>query len=161
MQNIFYLFQYPVITKEDFQLFTKNDVEQPLIILEKLNKVKSFFVFYFIFWLVQFQRGTIELLAKMFAYIRRFTIHHDDRLLVYCIIHFLTHRPLTNTTELKTLTLDYDKLRLFLTSEQANYQDKRQESFIERVVNNAGLNHELLEHFRMFFVGVADQFEQK
>jgi hypothetical protein len=97
----------------------------------------------------------------MFAYIRRFTIHHEDRLLVYCIIHFLTHRPLTNTAELKTSTVDYDQLRIFLTSEQANYQDKRQESFIERVVNNAGLNHELLEHFRTFFVGVADQFEQK
>ncbi|CAF3524220.1 unnamed protein product [Rotaria sordida] len=139
------LLKYPIITNEDFHLFTKTDVERPSIILSKLLK---------------FQRGTIELLAKMFAYIRRFTIHHDDRLLVYCIIHFLTHRPLGDTNELKQLTIDNDKIRLFLISEQANYRDKQQQSTVEHIVSNAGLTRELLENFEIFFIGVANQFEQ-
>src|SRR5438874_827933 len=97
----------------------------------------------------------------MFAYIRQFNIHHEDHLLVYCIINILTHHPLTETNELKKLTVDNDKIRLFLISEQANYQNKNQQSVIEHVVNNASINHELLEHFKTFFIGIADQFEQK
>ncbi|CAF1073880.1 unnamed protein product [Adineta steineri] len=139
------LLKYPVILNQDFKLFTKTDVEKPTVILSKLNK---------------FQSGTIELLAKMFAYIRQFTIHHEDRLLCYCIIHLLTHRPLSDTSELKKLTVDNDKLRLYLISEEANYQDKRQRRAIEHIVSNASLNHELLEHFETFFIGVANQFEQ-
>ncbi|CAF2870943.1 unnamed protein product [Rotaria sp. Silwood2] len=139
------LLEYPIIRFEDFQLFTKTDVEQPLIILSKLNKS---------------QRGTIELLAKMFAYIRRFTTDNEDRLLVYCIIHFLTHRPLVDTTKLKALTVDYDKIRLFLISEQANYQDKTQQSTVEHIVSNAALTEELLENLEIFFIGITNQFEQ-
>ncbi|CAF0855375.1 unnamed protein product [Rotaria sp. Silwood1] len=139
------LLKYPVITNEDFQLFTKTDVEEPLTVLSNLNK---------------FQRGTIELLAKMFAYIRRFTIDNEDRLLVYCIIHFLTHRPLVDTSEFKQLTIGYDKISLFLTSEQANYQDKARQSTIEHIVSNAGLTRELLENLEVFFIGVANQFQQ-
>jgi hypothetical protein len=96
----------------------------------------------------------------MFAYIRQFTIHHDDRLLVYCIIHLLTLRPLPDTNELKTLTVDYDKVRLFLISEQANYQNKSQQSTLEHMINNSRLTHELLEHFEVFFIGVVNQFQQ-
>ncbi|CAF5161429.1 unnamed protein product, partial [Rotaria sp. Silwood1] len=33
------LLKYPVITNEDFQLFTKTDVEEPLTVLSNLNKV--------------------------------------------------------------------------------------------------------------------------
>ena len=97
----------------------------------------------------------------MFAYIRQFAVHHEDRLLVCCIIHLLTHRSLTDTVELKHLTIDHNKLRLFLISEQANYQDKRQKSIVEHIVSNAGLNHELLENLETFFIGVANKFEQK
>ncbi len=75
-------------------------------------------------------------------------------------MHFLTHRPLTDTSELKKLTVDNDRLRLFLISEQANYQDKKRRSTIEHIVSNAGLNHELLENLETFFIGVANQFEQ-
>ncbi len=113
------------------------------------------------FLFVKFQRGTIELLAKLFAYIRRFTVREEDRILIYCIIHFLTQRPLTDTSELKTLTIDHDKLRLFLISEQANYQDKNQRSVIQHMVSNAGLNHQLLKHFEIFFIGIVNEFDQK
>jgi hypothetical protein len=96
----------------------------------------------------------------MFAYIRQFTIHHEDNLLVYCIINFLTHYPLIDSDSLKTVTVDNDKIRLFLLSEQANYQAKQQQSTVEHIVGNAGLNHELLENLKVFFIGVANQFEQ-
>ncbi|UJR23710.1 hypothetical protein I4U23_026691 [Adineta vaga] len=140
------LLKHPVITNQDYKLFTKTDVQQPTTILSQLNK---------------FQCGTIELLAKLFAYIRQFTIHHEDRLLVYCIIHLLTHRQLSDTNELKKLTVDNDKLRLFLISEKANYEDNKQRNVIEHVVNNASLNHELLENFTVFFLGITNYFEQK
>lgn len=97
----------------------------------------------------------------MFAYIRRFTVHHEDRLLVYCIIHLLTHRSLPDTSEFKKLTIDYEKVRLFLISEQANYQDKLQQNTLEHIVSNTGINQELLEHFETFFMGVTNQFDQK
>jgi hypothetical protein len=101
------------------------------------------------------------LLAKLFAYIRRFTIHQEDRILIYCIIHFLTQRPLTDTNELKKSTIDYDQLRLFLISEQANYQDKNQQNIIEHLVSNAGLHHQLLTYFEIFFLGIVNEFDQK
>ncbi len=94
------------------------------------------------------------MLAKLFAYIRRFTIHQEDRILIYCIIHFLTQRPLTDTN-------DYDQLHLFLISEQANYQDKNQQNIIEHLVSNAGLHHQLLTHFEIFFLGIVHEFDQK
>lgn len=77
------------------------------------------------------------------------------------MIHLLTHRPLSDTSELKKLTVDNDKLRLFLISDQANYEDKRQRHAIEHVVGNASITHELLENFEAFFVGIANNFEQK
>jgi hypothetical protein len=96
----------------------------------------------------------------MFAYIRQFTIYHNDRLLVYCIIHLLTHRSLPNTSELKKLTVDHDKLHSFLISEYANYHNKSQQSVLEHMIKNAGLTHELLEYLATFFTGVANQFDQ-
>jgi hypothetical protein len=96
----------------------------------------------------------------MFAYIRQFTIHHEDILLAYCIIHFLTQYPLSDTDELKKLTVDNGKLRLFLISEQANYQDRLQRNIIEQIVTKGELTHELMENFKIFFIGIADLFEQ-
>lgn len=105
----------------------------------------------------QIQRGTIELLAKMFAYIGPLAINNEGRLLLHCIIHFLTHRQLCAITELSDVTVEYEKQRLFLTSEQANYQNKNQQSTID---NNAGLNQDLLESLEIFLIGVANQFQQ-
>jgi hypothetical protein len=96
----------------------------------------------------------------MFAYIRQFANHHEDHLLIYCIIHLLTHRSLANTDELKRLTVDNDKLRLFLISEQADYHEKRKGNVIEYIVSSTGVNQELLESLKIFFVGIADQFDQ-
>ncbi|CAF1294181.1 unnamed protein product [Adineta ricciae] len=140
------LLKHPVITTQDYKLFTKSDVKEPMTILSKLNK---------------FQCGTIELLSKLFAYIRQFAIHHEDRLLVYCIIHLLTHRSLSDTSELKKLTVDNDKLRLFLISDQANYEDKKEPHAIEHLVGNANITHEFVENFAVFFVEIANNFEQK
>ncbi|CAM4857572.1 unnamed protein product [Rotaria socialis] len=139
------LLKNPVIAKENFELFTEANVRQPLVILEKLHKP---------------QRGTIELLAKMFAYIRRFAVTDKGRLLVYCIIHFLTHSPLPDTNELKTLTVDYDQLRLFLISKKANYQDKKQQTNVENIVSTTSLNQKLLDSLELFFICIATQFEQ-
>ncbi|CAF2127776.1 unnamed protein product [Rotaria magnacalcarata] len=139
------LLKHPVIAKEDLELFTEANVRQPLVILEKLNKP---------------QRGTIELLAKMLAYIRRFAVSDKGRLLVYCIIHFLTHYPLPDTNELKTLTVDYDQLRLFLISKKANYQNKKQQTNVENIVSTTSLNQELLDSLELFFISIATQFEQ-
>ena len=100
-------------------------------------------------------------MSKLFAYIRQFAVHHEDRLLVYCIVHLLTHRSLSDTSELKKLTVDNDKLRLFLISDQANYEDKKQRHAIEHVVGNANITHEFLENFEVFFVEIANNFEQK
>jgi hypothetical protein len=96
----------------------------------------------------------------MFAYIRQFTIHHEDHLLVYCILQLLTHHPLADSTELKKLTVDWDKLHLFLISQQANYQDKTRRSVLEHIVSDAGLTRELMEQFKIFFLGVVNQFDQ-
>lgn len=61
---------------------------------------------------------------------------------------------------MKKLTVDNEKLRLFLISEQADYQDKKHHTVIEHIVSNASLNHELLENFEIFFIGIANYFEQ-
>ena len=101
------------------------------------------------------------MLAKLFAYIRQFKIHHEDDLLIHCIIHLLTQRRLPDTSELQTLSADNDKIRLFLISEQANYLDKNQQSVIEHLATNAGLTQELFEHMKIFFINIANQFDQK
>ena len=110
---------------------------------------------------LQYQKGTIELLAKMFAYIRRFATDGQDRLLVCCILHLLTHRSLEETDELKDLTRNNDPLRLYLVSEQANEQDPNQSSALERLVGRAGLTGELFHNLETFFFDVADRFEQR
>ena len=68
---------------------------------------------------------------------------------------------MADTSELKTLTVDHQRVHLFLISEQANYLEKNQRSAIEHIVSNAGLNADLLEHLTTFFIGLADQFDQK
>jgi hypothetical protein len=97
----------------------------------------------------------------MFAYLRRFTSDGEDRLLVYCILHLLTHRSLEETDQLKELTKNNDSLRSYLISEQANEQDSNQTSTIERLVGRAGLTGELFHHLETFFFDVASQFEQR
>lgn len=97
----------------------------------------------------------------MFAHLRQFRVGNEDRLLIYCIIHFLTHRSLPDTSVLKTLTTDYNKLHSFLVSDQANYLDKLQQKTIEHIVSNTGMNEELLENFTIFFENVTNEFEQK
>lgn len=97
----------------------------------------------------------------MFAFIRQFSVYHEDELLVYCLIHLLTQRQLPETSELKRLTVDHDKLRLFLTSEQANYLDKNQQNILERLPANAGLTSELLENMKRFFILLSNQFDQR
>jgi hypothetical protein len=97
----------------------------------------------------------------MFAYIQQFKILHEDDLLVHCIVHLLTQRRLPDTSELTILTIDNEKIRLFLISEQANYLDKNQQSVIEHLATNTGLTQELFEHMKTFFLSVAKQFDQK
>ena len=80
-------------------------------------------------------------------------------MLIYCLIHFLTHRPLINSPELETLTKDYPDLRSFLTSNQADYREKLQRNVLEYVVSNASLNIELLNTFELFFLGLVNEFD--
>lgn len=96
----------------------------------------------------------------MFAYIRRYAVNNEGRLLVYCIIYALTHRPLANTNEIKELIGDNEQLHSFFVSEQPDYQDKARISTVEHLVSNACLNKELLDSLEIFFIGVANQFEQ-
>ena len=120
----------------------------------RLNDLDSF---------IQIQRGTIELLAKMFAYIRRFTVHNEDRLFIHCVVHLLTHRPLTDTSELKQLTSIDDQLHRFLISDKADYQSVRRrpsQTVLTNTVSLSGLTREFMEAMISFFTGVADAFEQ-
>lgn len=97
----------------------------------------------------------------MFAYIRRFASDGEDRLLVYCILHLLTHRSLEDTDELQQLTKNNDPLRLYLISEQANEQDLNQKSTLEQLVGHAGLTGDLFRNLETFFCDVARLFEQR
>ena len=96
----------------------------------------------------------------MFAYIHRFAVNHEDRLLVYCLVNLLTHSPLPDTAELKDSTENYGNIYSFIISKQANYQDKRVHNIVKPVVIDEELDYELLQNLETFFIGVANQFKQ-
>ena len=98
----------------------------------------------------------------MFAYMRPFTVHNEDRLFIHCVVHLLTHRPLTDTLELKKLTNTDGQLRLFLISDKADYQSVRRQprSVVTNTVSLSALTREFMEAMIVFFIGVADTFKQ-
>jgi len=139
------LLKVPIISNDDFKHFTKNNVENPVEILSKLSKS---------------QCGMIELLAKMFAFLRQFAENHQDRLLILIIINHLTQRSLIDSDELRILTVDEENLRHFLLSEHSNYLNRRQTDTIERLVSPTGLTREFIENFSEFFLNLSTQFEE-
>ena len=67
---------------------------------------------------------------------------------------------MADISELRTFMIDYDKQRLFLISEQANYRSPTQRNVLEYIVSNAGIHHRLLTQFEAFFLGVVSEFDQ-
>ncbi|CAF0767368.1 unnamed protein product [Didymodactylos carnosus] len=107
-------------------------------------------------WLRSLKCGVIELLAKMYAYIRSFASEKEGILLLFVIVHILTQSPLPNDPILHNLTTN-EKLYDYLISEQMDH--KNQQSVLDSIVYSAVLSVDQLQQISAFFQKTTDQFE--
>ncbi|CAF1564166.1 unnamed protein product [Didymodactylos carnosus] len=108
-------------------------------------------------WLrsLKIQCGAIEILAKMYAFLRPFAGEKEAILLLFVVIHILTQLSLPNDPILHKLTSN-KKLHDYLISKQADHSNKNLKTVLKY---KTSLSVDLLQRISIFFQKTADQFE--